>query len=84
MLGLNRSVLGLGNWRWLFLELERGAVYKPDMYTGALLLRALYIYTPFLRPAECVVQIITIFFKFRSVELSGVFFWKDQLASSLV
>ena len=69
LLVLNRSVLGLGNWRWLFLELERGAVYKPDMYAGALLLRALYLYTPFLRQADCVVQIIPIFFNFWSVEL---------------
>ena len=36
MLVLNRSILGLGYWRWLCLELQGGDLYKLDMYTGGL------------------------------------------------
>ena len=53
MLVLNISILGLGNWRLLFLELVWGALYKPDMYTGALLVSALYIKISSCSPAVC-------------------------------
>ena len=48
MLVLNKSSFGFGNWKQLFLELEWGTLYKLDMYTGALLVSALYIKTPLL------------------------------------
>ena len=37
----------------MFLELEWGALYKLDMYTGALLVSALYIKTERERERDC-------------------------------
>ena len=53
MLVLNKSFLGLGNWRYLFLELEWGALHKLDMHTGALLVSTLYTKLPCCSPAAC-------------------------------
>ena len=79
MLVLNKSILGLGNWRQLFLELEWGTLHKLGMYTGALLVSALYTKLPSCSPAACKGSL------FLSSLVSGQwleFYLKDQPSGS--